>query len=86
MKDSDIHQVMKILEKLVSQWKTPIVERISGFPPDPFKVLISCLLSLRTKDKTTGQAEIISYIIFRVSNYQARSEIIPQPNSKRSEG
>ncbi|MFQ6002729.1 MAG: endonuclease III domain-containing protein [Candidatus Zixiibacteriota bacterium] len=47
---------MQILRQLVPQWKIPVVGRVSGFPPDPFKVLISCILSLRTQDKTTNKA------------------------------
>lgn len=56
MKNSDIHKVMQILRQLVPQWKVPVVGRVSGSPPDPFKVLISCILSLRTQDRTTNQA------------------------------
>jgi len=44
------------LHQLVTQWKVPVVGRVSGFPPNPFKVLISCILSLRTQDKTTNKA------------------------------
>jgi len=47
---------MQILRQLVPQWKVPVVGRVSGSPPDPFKVLISCILSLRTQDRTTNQA------------------------------
>jgi len=56
VKNSDIHTVVEILRGLVPQWKVPVVGRVSGFPPDPFKVLISCILSLRTQDNTTNQA------------------------------
>ena len=33
-----------------------MVGRVSGSPPNPFRVLISCILSLRTQDRTTSQA------------------------------
>jgi len=56
VKNSDIHKVIEILHQLVTQWKVPVVGRVSGFPPNPFKVLISCILSLRTQDKTTNKA------------------------------
>lgn len=36
--------------------KEPIVTEVARTTGDPFKVLISCLLSLRTKDKVTDQA------------------------------
>lgn len=50
-----IDPVIKILKEEMSKWKTPIVTEISK-ERDPFKVLISCLLSLRTKDETTAEA------------------------------
>jgi len=53
MRDQDIHQAVKILKKEVKQWRVPVVGRYSQ---SPFAVLISCLLSLRTQDKTTGEA------------------------------
>ncbi|MBI3600217.1 MAG: endonuclease III [Nitrospinae bacterium] len=63
MDNSFIHAVIKILKKEVKKWKDPIVTRISmvrqAYHEDkkiPFKVLISCILSLRTKDETTSAA------------------------------
>jgi endonuclease-3 len=40
----------------VTGWKTPAVTIVSQREGSPFKVLISCILSLRTQDKTTGAA------------------------------
>jgi endonuclease-3 len=57
MRPSDIHAAIRILKREVRQWQEPVVgvvARESGH--DPFKVLISCLLSLRTKDRTTAEA------------------------------
>jgi len=57
MRASEIHPAIRILKREVRQWQEPVVgvvARESG--RDPFKVLISCLLSLRTKDKTTSEA------------------------------
>lgn len=56
MKAGDIHEAMAILAETVKQWKTPAVTIVSQREGDPFKVLISCILSLRTQDKTTGEA------------------------------
>jgi len=56
--DFDIDAVMSSLETAVSAWDTPAVTMISQRDGDPFKVLISCLLSLRTKDTTTGAASL----------------------------
>jgi endonuclease-3 len=57
MRPSEIHAAIRILKREVRQWQEPVVgvvARESGH--DPFKVLISCLLSLRTKDRTTSEA------------------------------
>lgn len=56
MKDADIHEAVAILRDAVRQWKTPAVTIVSQREGDPFKVLISCILSLRTQDKTTAAA------------------------------
>lgn len=49
---------MASLETAVLEWDTPAVTIISQRDGDPFKVLISCILSLRTKDTTTGPASL----------------------------
>lgn len=45
-----------MLKKQVSRLNTPWLENMANIDRDPFKVLISCILSLRTQDKTTGKA------------------------------
>ena len=55
MKDTDIHSVIRILKEECKKWKEPIVTEISR-RHDPFKVLISTLISLRTKDEVTRDA------------------------------
>jgi endonuclease III len=54
----DIDAVMAALEGAVAVWDTPAVTIISQRDKDPFKVLISCILSLRTKDTVTGPASL----------------------------
>ncbi len=54
----NIDAVMAALEVAVLDWDTPAVTIISQRDGDPFKVLISCILSLRTKDTTTGPASL----------------------------
>ena len=56
MKNSQIHQVIKKLTEAARAWNVPIVTEISRRRRDPFKVLISTVLSLRTKDETTAAA------------------------------
>jgi endonuclease-3 len=47
---------MEILRREVRRWDAPIVTLLAETSKDPFKVLISCLLSLRTQDETTAGA------------------------------
>jgi endonuclease III len=57
MQAKHIHAVLRTVKREIARWPEPVVgvvARQSGH--DPFLALISCLLSLRTKDKTTGEA------------------------------
>lgn len=53
-----IHQIIKLLKKESKNWKFPFVSEYSRIVKNPFTTLISCLLSLRTKDKTTAIASM----------------------------
>ena len=56
MKDRDIHSAIEILRRAVPKWETPIVTLMAETYQSPFRVLISCILSLRTQDATTAKA------------------------------
>jgi endonuclease III len=57
MKDKNIDTVVKILKKECKKLPTPIVSKyVIDEGRKPFKALISTVLSLRTKDKTTAAA------------------------------
>ena len=58
MPELRIEAVIRILRREARKFKVPIVSRIaeSESAQKPFLVLISCLLSLRTKDQTTAAA------------------------------
>jgi endonuclease-3 len=56
LKDQDIHRVVAILKREIKRWRVPIVGMVAEESKDPFRVLISCILSLRTQDRTTEQA------------------------------
>ncbi len=56
MKADDIHKIVKILAKETPKWNVPIVTLVAESTNDPFRVLISTVLSLRTKDETTAAA------------------------------
>jgi endonuclease-3 len=54
--DQEIHEVMAQLTIASQEWVSPAVTIVSQREGNPFKVLISCILSLRTQDRTTGPA------------------------------
>jgi len=57
MRDSDIHAVMKLLEKELETFGLPPVSAMAEEDVvDPFKILVSTIISARTKDEVTGPA------------------------------
>lgn len=56
MKPVEIHNVIAILREEYKSWQTPAVTIVAQCNGSPFKVLISCIISLRTKDEVTAQA------------------------------
>jgi len=57
MRQDEIHAAIRIVKREIRQWEEPVVGVVARMSArDPFRILISCLLSLRTKDKTTGEA------------------------------
>jgi endonuclease III len=71
VRPDDIHQVVRILKKEIRQWPVPT---LANFLETPFTVLISCLLSLRTQDKTTYAA---SDRLFAIASTPAKTLEIP---------
>lgn len=65
-----IHSIISILKKEVGQLKVPAVGLIAQETQDPFRVLISCLLSLRTRDETT---EAASARLFKLADTPSRT-------------
>lgn len=53
--NDNIDTLFHILNDEIKQWKVPAVTLISK-KRSPFQVLISCIISLRTKDEVTGKA------------------------------
>ncbi len=56
MRDVDIHAVLRILRQELRRWQEPVVGVVARESRDPFRILIACVLSLRTKDQTTAEA------------------------------
>lgn len=65
MKDSNIHKVIQILRKESREWDAPIVTLTAETSHDPFKILISTILSLRTLDTTTAK---VSKRLFEIAD------------------
>ncbi len=73
----EIEKVMKILGKHYNYKEKTTLNRMRCKKEDPFKILISCLLSLRTQDKNT---EKVSKNLFAVA--KTPKEILKLPIKK----
>ncbi|PHX90817.1 MAG: endonuclease III [Nitrospirae bacterium] len=57
MRQDQITAALRVVKREIRQWEEPVLGVVSRESHrDPFRILIACLLSLRTKDKTTGEA------------------------------
>ncbi len=53
---AEIDHIVRTLKRSSRQWNPTAVGAVAQDSRDPFQILISCLISLRTKDEVTGQA------------------------------
>ena len=51
-----IDKVLQCIRQAISIWEPGVVGKIAEESRDPFRVLISCILSQQTKDHVTGEA------------------------------
>ena len=51
----NINKIYKILEKQFNSYPAPVVDLIEAQTKDPFKILVTTMLSARTKDRTTSE-------------------------------
>lgn len=59
MHDNDIARVVAVLRREAKRFRTPYVTEVAAeLHRDPFRVLVSCILSLRTKDDVTRAASV----------------------------
>ena len=65
MRDAHIHAVVSEVRNTIRRWNEPVLGVVARETRDPFRILIACLLSLRTKDHTTAQA---SQRLFRLAD------------------
>jgi endonuclease-3 len=54
----NIETIIEKIEKSINEFYKPVVTEIAENFRDPFKILITTILSLRTKDKTTHDASM----------------------------
>jgi endonuclease-3 len=52
----EIDRIVRTLQHTSRQWNPTAVGAVAQDSRDPFQILISCLISLRTKDEVTGEA------------------------------
>ena len=74
----NIDDVLATLRRLICRWEEPVVGR---YRHDPFTTLISCLLSLRTKDATTAAA---SARLFRLARTPSALRRLPLATIRRA--
>src|SRR3989344_5688401 len=76
----DIIKIYKILEFKVQKYPAPVVEFMKIQTNDPFKILISTILSARTKDMTT--AKVCQKLFEKVQTFKDLEEISLQDLEK----
>ncbi|MBH0199897.1 MAG: endonuclease III [Nitrospira sp.] len=82
MRQDQIHAAIRIVKQEIRRWQEPVVGVISRESNrDPFLILISCLLSLRTKDKTTDEA---SHRLFALARTPAAMLKLPLKKIERA--
>ena len=81
MRDTQVHAAIKIIKKTIAQWEEPVVGVVARESQDPFRILIACLLSLRTKDQTTTEA---SQRLFALADTPKRMGKLPLKKIERA--
>jgi endonuclease III len=56
MNEKNIGRIIKLLEDYTSQYKLPVAELTKKWQGDPFKILVTVMISSRTKDEIAAQA------------------------------
>ncbi len=75
MRDSDITAVMRVLKREVKRLKVPYVTEVAATSErSPYHVLVSCILSLRTKDDVTRAS---SEALFRIAPTPEKLAALP---------
>jgi endonuclease-3 len=78
---AEINRIVRTLTKTSHDWSPTAVGVVAGESRDPFRVLISCLISLRTKDEVTAAA---SARLFRLARVPQRMAELPPATIARA--
>jgi endonuclease-3 len=82
MRQDQISAALRIVKREIRQWEEPVLGVVARESNrDPFRILISCLLSLRTKDKTTTEA---STRLFALAHQPATMLTLPLRKIERA--
>ncbi len=81
MRPEEIHDALRILRRAVRRWQEPVVGVVAKESRDPFCILIACVLSLRTKDRTTADA---SHRLFALAADPASMVRLPLPKIQKA--
>jgi endonuclease-3 len=77
----DIDRVVRTLRRTSRQWNPTAVGAVAQDSRDPFRILISCLISLRTKDQVTAEA---SARLFRLARTPRAMRSLPPARIARA--
>ena len=72
MSGEEVGTVIRTLRRLAPAGRPTAMAEVAAEQPDPFRVLIACILSLRTQDATTRDA---SERLFRVADTPAARRV-----------
>lgn len=81
MTRTQLHEAMAILRRAVPTWDVPVVSLMAQEQREPYRVLISTLLSLRTQDQTTGPA---AQRLFALADTPAAMLTLDRPTIERA--
>jgi len=74
MHHSSINEVINLLREEYRNWKAPAVTVIAECERNPFKILVSCIISLRTRDEVTAD---VSARLFARADTPEKMEHMP---------
>jgi endonuclease-3 len=78
---AEINQIVRTLTQTSRQWNPTAVSAVAQDSRDPFRILISCLISLRTKDEVTADA---SARLFRLARTPRAMRRLPAARIARA--